>query len=127
MGAFAQGNGDAWTSPVLPHISNCREDCDFDFSRAVGSWIASVFPLGCVTSILLGSYLMDRVGRKRAMMWMTAPFVLGWLLLLLPVPLGLAEDSAAIMLIAGRYLTGGFYIISKGLDPGYRQIYLLTG
>ena len=72
----------------------------------MGSWIASVFPLGCVTSIFLGSYLMDWVGRKRAMMLMTAPFILGWLLLLLPVPLGLGEDSATIMLIAGRYLTG---------------------
>ena len=89
----------------------CRKDCDFNFSPTVGSWIASVFPLGCVTSILLGGYLMDRVGRKRAMMLMTLPFVLGWLLLLLPVPLGLGEDSAVILLIAGRYLTGGPFFL----------------
>ena len=46
-------------------------------------------------------------------MLMTLPFVLGWLLLLLPVPLGLGEDSATIMLISGRYLTGGLYYRDK--------------
>ena len=44
-------------------------------------------------------------------MLMTLPFVLGWLLLLLPVPLGLGEDSAVILLIAGRYLTGGPFFL----------------
>ena len=54
LGAFAQGSADAWTSPALPHISECTEDCDFNFSGTVGSWIGSIYPIGCLISALLG-------------------------------------------------------------------------
>lgn len=57
LGAFAQGSADAWTSPALPHISECTEEgCDFNFSSTVGSWIGSIYPLGCLISALLGMY-----------------------------------------------------------------------
>ena len=54
LGAFSQGSADAWTSPALPHISECAEDCDFNFSSTVGSWIGSIYPIGCLISALLG-------------------------------------------------------------------------
>ena len=57
LGAFAQGSADAWTSPALPHISECTEDCDFNFSSTVGSWIGSIYPIGCLISALLGIFI----------------------------------------------------------------------
>ena len=35
-GGFITGNALAWTSPVLPHIADCQEDCDFQFDDITG-------------------------------------------------------------------------------------------
>ena len=40
------------------------------------------------------------------MMSLAAPFVMGWVLLLLPVPLGMSDSSSMAMILAGRFLTG---------------------
>ena len=49
---------------------------------------------------------MGVIGRKRTMMSLAGPFVMGWVLLLLPVPLGMSDSSSMAMILAGRFLTG---------------------
>ena len=49
---------------------------------------------------------MGVIGRKRTMMAFAGPFVMGWLLLLLPAPLGMSDGSSMSMILAGRFLTG---------------------
>ena len=62
---------------------------------------------GCITSIFVTGYIMDVVGRKRTMILMSSvPFVAGWVMLLLPVPLSMADGPTIAMLLGGRYLTG---------------------
>ena len=34
------------------------------------------------------------------------PLIIGWVLLLLPVPLGMGDTSSIAMILAGRFLTG---------------------
>ena len=72
---------------------------------------------GCITSIFVTGYIMDVVGRKRTMILMASvPFVAGWVLLLLPVPLSMADGPTIAMLLCGRYLTGGSY---RGARKGF--------
>ena len=51
---------------------------------------------------------MGVIGRKRTMMALAGPFVLGWVLLLFPVPLGMSDSSSMAVILAGRFLTGTF-------------------
>ena len=41
------------------------------------------------------------------MVWMAAPFTLGWILILLPYPLAIEGSAALWMFYSGRFLTGG--------------------
>jgi MFS family permease len=106
LGAFAQGTALSWTSPALPHISDCTKDCDFNFNATTGSWIGSIFTLGALSSSFVAAYLMGAIGRKKTLIIMAAPFIVGWLLLLLPVPLKMNENVSKWMFLVGRYLTG---------------------
>ena len=36
-GGFTLGTAMAWTSPALPHIADCQEDCDFHFDDITGN------------------------------------------------------------------------------------------
>lgn len=58
--------------------------------------------MGC----LLSGWLMDRLGRRAALLWQNVPGLLGWLLLALPLGpwLGLDRDLGAVYV--GRILTG---------------------
>ena len=35
-GGFTLGTAMGWTSPALPHIADCQEDCDFQFDDITG-------------------------------------------------------------------------------------------
>ncbi len=72
----------------------------------MGSWIGSAFPLGCLSSNFLAAYLMNTIGRRKTLILMAGPFVVGWLLLYLPVTIGMSPEAAKFMFIGGRFLTG---------------------
>ena len=38
-GGFTLGTAMAWTSPALPHIADCQEDCDFHFDDITGNLV----------------------------------------------------------------------------------------
>ncbi|TRY70088.1 hypothetical protein TCAL_05190 [Tigriopus californicus] len=108
IGAFGLGAGMAWTSPTLPNLVNCSnrtEGCTFDqeFSKEEGSWIGSTYTLGAMVSAIVTGFLLARIGRKWTMLGMAIPFILGWLLLCISVPLTLDE---AYWFYIGRALAG---------------------
>ena len=36
-GGFTLGTAMGWTSPALPHIADCQDDCDFQFDDITGN------------------------------------------------------------------------------------------
>ena len=114
MGAFCLGNGFGWTSPTFPVIvcdtvadtGLCPAECDYCFSSDQSGWIAAMFTLGAFLSSFVTGVSLSMVGRKWTLIGMGVPFVLGWVLLLLPVPLKLSTDAAIWMFYMGRFVTG---------------------
>ena len=49
---------------------------------------------------------MGIFGRRMIMIASSIPLIIGWVLLLLPVPLGMGDTSSIAMILAGRFLTG---------------------
>lgn len=61
-----------WTSPALPQLrlTNDQE-----------SWVGSLALLGALLGAVPAGYLTDRFGRKRFLLSLSAPFILGWCLI----------------------------------------------
>jgi MFS family permease len=109
IGAFALGTALAWTSPALPYIADCTKpegECDFEFDATVGSWIGSLLTLGCLATSFVTGFLMGKIGRKWTIVLMSVPFILGWVLILLPMLLSVTGDGAKWLFYTGRFLTG---------------------
>ena len=51
----------------MGHGMEQGDECDFEFSDDVGSWIASLSNLGFLVSCLASGVLMNAVGRKWTM------------------------------------------------------------
>lgn len=99
LGALAAGSMLGWSSPVIYKITNATStDYDFPVSTAQGDWIASIINLGAASICFPIGLIMDVIGRKKTMLFLTIPFTLGWLLILF--------GSSVGMLIAGRFITG---------------------
>lgn len=70
----------------------------FDISPSQGDWIASIVNLGAAAICFPIGLIMDAIGRKKTMLFLTIPFTVGWLLIIL--------GANVEMLIAGRFITG---------------------
>ena len=91
---------------IWPNWNNLTQEITSN-SDIEGSWIGSSFTLGAVLSAPIGGRLMNMIGMRRTMVWMAAPFTLGWILILLPYPLAIEGSAALWMFYSGRFLTGG--------------------
>jgi MFS family permease len=134
LGSFALGTAMAWTSPALPHIADCQgeEDCDFSFDENDGSWIGSLLNLGALPAALATGYFMSKFGRKWSMIYMSVPFTIGWIIMLLPYPLDMDCTTNKWLFYIGRLITGKnkvqyrlicsieiiFYIFATGFAGG---------
>jgi len=49
------------------------------------AWVGSLINAGALCGALVGGFLMDRFGRKTVLIFLSVPFVIGWLLLILAV------------------------------------------
>jgi predicted MFS family arabinose efflux permease len=77
-GAFAFGAGAGWSSPASTRL--VYEDQYFLISQSQFDWAVSVFTLGAAISCLPIGFLMKKFGRRRTMLWLVAPFIIGWIL-----------------------------------------------
>jgi MFS family permease len=113
LGSFSVGNALAWTSPVLPKISqvlcgNSSEEalgnvsCDIsDVTIDLAGWVGPLLPVGAILVGPLIGLLVTRLGRKWTMVLLSVPTFAGWLLLTLSKSRNSITD-----IYAGRVLIG---------------------
>ncbi|XP_031347138.1 facilitated trehalose transporter Tret1-like [Photinus pyralis] len=97
LGSLAMGTVLGWTANIsedMKHFTYNGINIDDD---SVG-WIGSFATLGAAASCLPIAFFCNIVGRKRAMICLTAPFMVGWLLVVFAKWLW--------MMYLGRFLTG---------------------
>ncbi|XP_049809095.1 facilitated trehalose transporter Tret1-like [Schistocerca nitens] len=92
LGGFSLGAVLGWMSPATKPLTQ------EGLSDETVSWLAGVTPLGALAAMLAAAVLLDRVGRRRALLATAPPFVAGWLLL------AFCRHTAA--LLVGRFVTG---------------------
>ncbi|KAJ3616917.1 hypothetical protein MTP99_005572, partial [Tenebrio molitor] len=63
---FTMGLHTGWPGPSLPKILS--DEFPYDVSNEAGSYITIVGNLGTVFGGLMGSLLLDRIGRRRTML-----------------------------------------------------------
>ncbi|XP_068084591.1 facilitated trehalose transporter Tret1-like [Anabrus simplex] len=79
LAAMVVGTVLGWSSPVLPKMS---EDGFYLYaSSEQQSWVGSLVALGAAIGPFPAGVLADRIGRKRTMLALTVPFLLGWIII----------------------------------------------
>ncbi|CAB3365730.1 Hypothetical predicted protein [Cloeon dipterum] len=97
LGAMALGTVLGWSSPAqIPILTG--EVFSFTVSASEFSWVGSVVNLGAAVSCLPTGFLVDWIGRKYTMLFVSIPFVIGWAFIIWP--------AAVEMLIVGRFIAG---------------------
>lgn len=105
MAAAAAGTGLAWTSPVLGQLA--ENDSLIETSKEQRSLIASMLAIGAICGALPCGILADKLGRKKAAMFISVPYIVSYLMT--------ATASSAFALYAARFLIGNNY--SGSLEP----------
>ena len=116
MGGLSLGIVLAWTSPILPFLSDCNDqfhnfnpnlnNCTLPeaFTKEEGSWISSLFGIGALFSCAISGILMSKIGRKWTLIILNGPLLLGWICLLIPAYK--TDITTPIFFYVGRILTG---------------------
>ena len=99
----------AWTSPALPYIAGCLNDCDYFYTADQGSWIGSLATLGGMAGCVATGLLMDIFGRKWTITGMAVPLIFGWILMLMPPLAGIDADITIWIFYVGRFVLGKFH------------------
>lgn len=83
LGAFALGNSIGWSSPASGRLqSNCT-DVDFDVSSNDFAWVGSLLTVGAALSTFPAGFLVDSIGRKSTMFYISIPYIAGWIIITL--------------------------------------------
>lgn len=114
-----------FSATLLPELQ--RPDSDLKVSQEIGSWIASSVLLPMSVGCLIGGWLIEQFGRKKAHLMLSMPLLLGWLLIYF--------SSSIEVLLVGRVF-GGLSVglmgascsvyLSEMSDPKYRGFFLGT-
>ncbi|KAF4524399.1 hypothetical protein B566_EDAN009315 [Ephemera danica] len=108
LGALAMGMVLGWSSPVELYINDGTYN--FYVDPTDFSWIGSVVPLGAAFACIPTGFFVDLIGRKNTMLFISVPFVIGWIFIIWP--------AAVEMLIVGRFITGfcgGLFCVASPL------------
>ncbi|XP_034952225.1 uncharacterized protein [Chelonus insularis] len=107
--AVGVGNALAWTSPVLPKLG--ATDSWLPITPEQGSWVSSLCAIGAMVGALPAGAMADKLGRKKALLFLSGPFLLSWLLILIA--------KSVWMLYAARFIVGISVGASCVLVPAY--------
>ncbi|XP_067008006.2 facilitated trehalose transporter Tret1 [Anabrus simplex] len=100
VAALIGGSCMGWMSPSEAKLSE-ENGTVLLLTKAQLSWVGSLLALGSAVGPLAAGKVADRIGRKWSLIWLTVPFLLGWLLK------GLAEPCDSVeMLYAARFIHG---------------------
>lgn len=97
LSAVASGIVLGWTSPIMTDLENGNFH-HIPINATEMGWIGSFVTLGGMTMCLPTGFICDMFGRKRTLLLLVVPFVIGWSLILFACNI--------IMLYFGRLLTG---------------------
>lgn len=75
------GAADSWPSPAIPHLES--ENSQIPVTMNQGAWIVSIFNFGGVFGFILCPILVDRLGRKRTLLFFAMPQIISWILIIL--------------------------------------------
>ncbi|KAF5279761.1 hypothetical protein FQA39_LY05451 [Lamprigera yunnana] len=109
LGSVATGTVLGWTA----NISEEMQKGDFNgltITEEQLGWIGSFATLGAMVMCFPIGVMCDKLGRKVAMLVLTAPFIVGWLLIIFA--------SSVPMIYVGRFITGmagGAFCVSAPL------------
>ncbi|KAF7270697.1 hypothetical protein GWI33_016365 [Rhynchophorus ferrugineus] len=95
---FAGGIAMSWTSPVIPKLHSDENPFDHQVTTTHEAWIAALMPLGAAIGPLAAGYCADKLGRKKALIFLALPMVIGFLTL--------SAASQVSLYYAARFLIG---------------------
>ncbi|XP_050534195.1 facilitated trehalose transporter Tret1-like [Daktulosphaira vitifoliae] len=136
IGAFAVGCAITWSSPTIFKLKNGDLSANgLSITDTEGAWIASLIALGAAIGPLIARFLVDRIGRKRTILFAISLLTISWLIIgLFPkvLPIYLARVLAGISV--GLVYTVNPLYIAEISEPRYRsslgtlmQFFLCTG
>jgi SP family facilitated glucose transporter-like MFS transporter 8 len=96
LGAMAVGTVLAWTSPTLPELQSANST--LPITPEEGSWIGSLVAVGAIVGAVPAGYFADRFGRKLVILALSAPFLLGWVLIVVA--------NSVVLLYIARFIAG---------------------
>lgn len=99
ISAIASGTVLGWTSPIFIDDGNHKykyNDIQLDNSEV--GWVGSFATLGALLTCFPTGILCDKIGRRMTLLTLTAPFLIGWALII--------WANSIIMLYLGRFITG---------------------
>ncbi|XP_030754375.1 facilitated trehalose transporter Tret1-2 homolog [Sitophilus oryzae] len=86
---FASGIAMSWTSPVIPKLHDDENPFGHDVTTTHEAWIAALMPLGAAVGPLAAGYCADKLGRKKALIFLALPMIVGFLTLSWATQIGL--------------------------------------
>ncbi|PFX26088.1 Solute carrier family 2, facilitated glucose transporter member 8 [Stylophora pistillata] len=98
LGTVSFGFCLGYSSSALVDLQSSDAPSAVRLSDDQASWFSSLVTIGAALGSAIGGWAIDKLGRKRTIMFCTVPLVLGWLLI------SYAKNVA--MLYAGRIITG---------------------
>lgn len=66
----------SWTSPSLPHLTSSAST--YPVSEIQGALIASIVGCGTISGFLINPILINKLGSKRTLLFLSAPEILSW-------------------------------------------------
>ncbi|KAH9644359.1 hypothetical protein HF086_006387 [Spodoptera exigua] len=95
---FMLAIGNTWTSYTLPILESEDSPIGYPITKSDSNLISSVIMLGSLTSIVIGGYISDKIGRKRSETLSGLCFVLAWSTI--------TTAKSVTQLVIGRYIIG---------------------
>ncbi|XP_076657783.1 facilitated trehalose transporter Tret1 isoform X2 [Halictus rubicundus] len=127
------GTALAWTSPVLPQLY--KPTAFMVLSQDQGSWVSSLLALGAIGGALPSGAMADKLGRKKSLLLLAAPFLLSWLIILVASQIWLiyiARFMAGLGVGAGcvlgpTYISEISEVSTRGTLGALFQLFLTVG
>ncbi|CAG9819295.1 unnamed protein product [Phaedon cochleariae] len=98
-----------WPSPYIPVLRS--GNYTFQITSEEGSWLTVIPLIGAITGAFVTALIVDRLGRKKLIIFSSIPFLASWLMV------GFAKSSS--WMFVGRFLAGAADGLSFTAVPMY--------
>lgn len=131
--AIGVGTALAWTSPVLPQLY--EKTSWLVISEEEGSWVGSLLALGAMAAAVPSGPMADKLGRKKSLLLLAAPFLLSWVIIIFAYKLWLiyiarfivGVSVGAACVLVPMYISEIAEISTRGTLGAMFQLFLTVG